>query len=93
MRPLLLQLFVFRSFVGDPDPIRKGRSSSSEREAGASDNNTRKWLVIGWAAITAKCAALWWLIEKYQVPIHPLWLVGPTLLFGLLATAVYIWRT
>jgi hypothetical protein len=39
-----------------------------------------------------KCSAIWWAIETYHVPIHPMWLVGPTILFGLLATAVYIWR-
>lgn len=50
------------------------------------------WLVAGWILIAVKCVALWWLIAKYQVPIHPLWLVIPTVLFGMLATAVYVWR-
>ena len=91
MLALFLQLFVLRSFVGDPEPVRK-RSPSLGRKMELSEDTTRKWLILGWVAIAAKCAAVWWLIEKHRVPIHPLWLVGPTILFGLLATAVYIWR-
>ncbi|CAM2945385.1 hypothetical protein [Rariglobus hedericola] len=64
-----------------PQPAPEARSQRSER-----------WIVIGWALIAVKCTALWWLIETYHVPIHPMWLVGPTVLFGLLATALYIWR-
>ncbi len=62
-------------------PRREPRSQTAER-----------WIVVGWILITLKCAAIWWLIETYRVPIHPFWLVGPTALFGLLATAAYIWR-
>src|SRR5690606_26407141 len=51
-----------------------------------------RWLVAGWILIAVKCAALWWLIETYQVPIHPLWLVIPSVVFGALATVLYIWR-
>ena len=87
----LLQLITRRAPTEDYDhafvkdvrinPPREARNRRSER-----------WLVAGWALITAKCAAIWWLIETYNVPIHPLWLVAPTVAFGLLATAVYIWR-
>ncbi|MFA6962342.1 MAG: hypothetical protein WC205_16430 [Opitutaceae bacterium] len=64
-----------------PVPPREVRSRRSER-----------WIVAGWILIAMKCSAIWWAIETYHVPIHPMWLVGPTILFGLLATAVYIWR-
>ena len=87
----LFQLFTRRTppvdyeltFVKDVriNPPREVRSRRSER-----------WLVIGWGLIFAKCTAMWWAIEAYRVPIHPLWLVGPTIVFGLLATALYIWR-
>lgn len=50
------------------------------------------WLVGGWVLIILKCVVLWWLIERYHVPIHPLWLVFPTVLFGALATTLYVWR-
>jgi hypothetical protein len=87
----LLQLFTRRTppqvydraFVKDVriNPPREVRSRRSER-----------WIAAGWILIVAKCTAIWWAIETYSVPIHPLWLVGPTLVFGLLATALYIWR-
>jgi hypothetical protein len=87
----LLQLITRRSpssaydhaFVKEVrvDPPREVRSRRAER-----------WIAAGWVLIGAKCAALWWLIRAYEVPIHPLWLVGPTIVFGLLATATYIWR-
>jgi hypothetical protein len=42
--------------------------------------------------ILIKCAVIWWAIIAYNVPIHPLWLVAPTIAFAALATALYIWR-
>ena len=87
----LLQLFTRRQPPADYDlafvkdvrvnPPREVRSLRSER-----------WLLAGWVFITIKCTAIWWAIVTYYVPVHPMWLVGPTVLFGLLATALYIWR-
>lgn len=87
----LLQLITRRSHSEDYDhafvrevrvsPPREVRSRRAER-----------WIIAGWILISVKCVAIWWLIETYRVPIHPLWLVGPTVLFGFLATAAYIWR-
>jgi hypothetical protein len=56
------------------------------------NRGAERWIIGGWVLITFKCVAMWWLMTAYRVPIHPLWLIGPTILFGLLATAVYIWR-
>lgn len=67
--------------VSHVEPPRESRNPRAER-----------WIIVGWALILLKCAAMWWLLEHYHAPIHPLWLVGPTLLFGLLATAIYVWR-
>lgn len=63
------------------DPPRESRNPKAER-----------WIIAGWVLIAVKCTAIWWAIVTYHVPIHPMWLVGPTVLFGLLATAVYVWR-
>jgi hypothetical protein len=60
---------------------REPRSPSAER-----------WIIAGWVLILLKCTALWWAIIAFHVPIHPMWLVGPTLAFAALATALYIWR-
>ncbi|MET0263605.1 MAG: hypothetical protein ABW223_11945 [Rariglobus sp.] len=62
-------------------PLRETRNRRSER-----------WIVAGWLLIAVKSVAMWWLIKTYNVPIHPMWLIGPTVGFGLLATSLYIWR-
>jgi len=46
-------------------------------------------ILLGWTLIAGKCWLITWLIEKYQVPIDPLWIVAPTVAFALLCTAVY----
>jgi apolipoprotein N-acyltransferase len=45
-----------------------------------------------WVVIGLKCAAVWWIMVHYHVPINPLWVVVPTLMFAALCTAVYYWR-
>jgi hypothetical protein len=51
-----------------------------------------KWILAGWVLILLKCTGVWWAINTYNVPLHPMWLVGPTIGFAALATALYIWR-
>jgi hypothetical protein len=46
----------------------------------------------GWLLITLKSAFIWWACAHYTVPIHPLWVIAPTVMFGLLCTAVYFGR-
>ena len=45
-----------------------------------------------WVVIVLKCAAVWWIMVHYRVPINPLWVVVPTVIFAALCTAVYYWR-
>ena len=49
-------------------------------------------LAIGWALILIKSIAVWWACEKYAVPIHPLWVILPTMIFGVLCTTIYLQR-
>lgn len=49
-------------------------------------------LVWFWVVIAAKCAGVWWVMRHFRVPIHPLWVVVPTVMFAAVCTAVYIWR-
>lgn len=48
-------------------------------------------LAVGWALVLAKCLTISWAIRAYSVPIHPWWLIGPTLAFAALCTWLY-WR-
>ncbi|MBL9205339.1 MAG: hypothetical protein JNN01_09660 [Opitutaceae bacterium] len=51
----------------------------------------RRFLAITWALIGIKCVIIWWAMAHWSVPFHPLWIVGPTLLFALVATG--LWAT
>jgi hypothetical protein len=49
------------------------------------------WFVaIGWALIAVKCSLVWWAMVHWSVPFHPMWIVGPTLMFALLVTALWL---
>jgi len=50
----------------------------------------RRLLAIIWAVILAKCAVIWWAMLHWSVPMHPLWIVAPTLVFAALATAIWL---
>jgi hypothetical protein len=48
------------------------------------------FLILAWAAILLKCVAVTWAIRHWQMPLHPGWLVGPTLIFAVLATVLWL---
>jgi len=50
----------------------------------------RLFLGIGWVVVVAKCLAVPWVIARWQIPIHPGWVIVPTLLFALLVTIVVL---
>lgn len=50
----------------------------------------RWFMTIAWALIAAKCVLVWWAIGHWNVPIHPLWIVGPTVAFAALATGLWL---
>jgi hypothetical protein len=68
------------------------RSVNLRRTESESDRKLKRLLWIFWGVILVKCAFIWWLMRHYHVPIHPLWVVVPTLMFAALITAVYVWR-
>jgi hypothetical protein len=49
------------------------------------------FLGLGWVLIVGKCLAIHWAIHTYTIPIHPGWLIIPTLAFAVLCTWIY-WR-
>ena len=50
----------------------------------------RWFMAIAWTLVAVKCTLIWWAMVHWSVPFHPLWIVGPTLLFALLATALWL---
>lgn len=52
-------------------------------------------VVVGWILIALKCTALPSLFDRWEVPVHPGWVIVPTLIFGGLVTvliAMHDWR-
>ena len=49
-------------------------------------------IVAGWLLIVIKCFVIIWAINHWAVPIHPTWIILPTILMAALCTAVYCWR-
>lgn len=50
-----------------------------------------RWFFFGaWVAILAKCAAVWWAIGHWHVPVHPGWIIVPTLAMASLATFLWL---
>ena len=59
----------------------------------AAPRRTRWILEVGWVLILAKCAATPWFIARWQIPIHPGWVIAPTLVFAVLVTIVVCLRS
>lgn len=50
-----------------------------------------RWLMtIAWLLIAVKCVWVWWAVNRWQMPFHPLWIVAPTIVFAGLATALWL---
>jgi hypothetical protein len=47
---------------------------------------------ICWVLIVIKSFAVIWLFDRYHVPVNPLWVIAPTVIFAALCTAVYLLR-
>lgn len=67
------------------------------REVSVSDRSPRdrkveRVLVAGWIVIVLKSFAIVWLFNRYHIPVSPLWVIAPTVVFASLCTAVYALR-
>jgi hypothetical protein len=45
-----------------------------------------------WVLIALKSLLVWWACSTYDVPVDPLWVIVPTVVFAVLCTCVYYWR-
>jgi hypothetical protein len=50
----------------------------------------RWFMAIAWVIIAVKCIVVWWAMNRWHVPFHPLWIVGPTLVFAALASILWL---
>ncbi|MBP6864128.1 MAG: hypothetical protein KBC32_02540 [Candidatus Didemnitutus sp.] len=47
-------------------------------------------MAAAWCIIAAKCVLVWWAIGHWQVPVHPAWIIVPTLMMAALATMLWV---
>jgi hypothetical protein len=64
------------------------------RVRGRAPRNLRveRTITICWAVIALKSVVVVWLFDRYHVPVNPLWVIAPTVVFAGLCTAVYLLR-
>jgi hypothetical protein len=56
------------------------------------NRRVERLIVICWAIILLKSFAVVWLFDRYHVPVNPLWVIAPTVIFASLCTVVYLLR-
>lgn len=49
-------------------------------------------LALCWVLIVVKSFAVVWIFDRYHVPVNPVWVIAPTVVFASLCTAVYLFR-
>jgi len=52
--------------------------------------SVRRFMGIAWILIVVKCVVVWWAMLHWNVPLHPMWIVGPTLIFATLASVIWL---
>jgi len=50
----------------------------------------RWFLGVAWVVIVLKCALVWWAVPHYHAPISPFIVIGPTLFFAAVVTALWL---
>ncbi len=53
-------------------------------------SQARRFLGLAWLLIGAKCLLVAWAIPHFHVPVHPGWIIGPTLFFAGWVTALWL---
>lgn len=89
MLTTLLQLFTHQS---PADYERAFIHQVTVKEQMAHNPAIERLILAGWLSIVVKCFAVIWAIDHWAVPVHPYWVIVPTILMAALCTAVYYWR-
>ena len=90
MLTTLLRLF---SLSSSADYERAFIPEVTVTEPVARNPAVERLILAGWLLIVIKCFAILWAINYWAVPIHPYWIIVPTILMAAFGTAVYCWRS
>jgi hypothetical protein len=86
---------LFDLIAGRPPPELESRAFIEEVRVLPQEKRNPKverLMLICWVLIAVKHVAIIWVVHRYHVPFHQLWVNFPTWLLGVLATGVYFWR-
>ena len=76
-----------------PDDYEKGFVRSVKVTVKAPRNRrVERLIAICWGVIVLKSLAVVLLFDRYHVPVSPLWVIAPTVIFAALCTVVYLLR-
>jgi membrane protein YdbS with pleckstrin-like domain len=56
------------------------------------NRRVERLIAICWVLIVLKSFAVVWLFNRYHVPVNPLWVIAPTVVFAALCTVIYLLR-
>jgi hypothetical protein len=68
------------------------RDVSVHHEKAPRNRRVERLFAICWILILIKSVAVVWLFDRYHVPVNPLWVIAPTVIFAGLCTVVYLLR-
>jgi hypothetical protein len=51
---------------------------------------SKRLMLAGWILIALKCWLVVWAVDHYNVPVNPLWVTLPTVIFAGVCTLMYV---
>lgn len=84
----------FLPFLRKPSPVSPEVAFVREVKIHRPVRRSRRsefWIVVGWGLIALKTWGTFWLVERYEMPFNPWWIVLPTIFAAAVCTWIY-WR-
>ena len=64
-------------------------SVAHPNDAALHRERVERFIYICWGVIAAKAVLVVWAVQRYHIPFHPMWVIGPTVAFAAVATLAY----
>jgi hypothetical protein len=88
----MLNSFIPLKSDGNADPNAYEQAfvrSIAIEESMPRSRRVERILVVGWILIAIKWWVVVWAVPKFHIPVHPLWINIPTVIFAATCTLVY----
>ena len=85
---------LFRLIARRPDPAPDDQfvEEVHVKQRRLPSRAVERLVLLAWVIIVAKCFVVAWAIERFSIPIHPGWVIVPTLFMAAICTALYYWK-